>query len=103
MMIGIMDYNKQKNERDSYSSGNSLCYSGYDGRKYPEEEVEGDGFKQGDIVEVEVNIPACTVKYLVNGILKATQSNNILSDNSRLFMPYVEMGNTNDMVEWVVE
>lgn len=35
MMIGIVDYDIQKNERDSYSTGSAMCYNGYDGRKYP--------------------------------------------------------------------
>lgn len=34
-MIGIVDYAKQKDKRDSYNSGNAMGYCG-DSRIYPE-------------------------------------------------------------------
>ena len=54
-------------------------------------------------MEVDVNRSTTLIRYLVNGVLKATQSNKMLADSTRVFMPYVEMGNTNDMVEWLLE
>ena len=39
-----------------------------------------------------------SVKYVVNGVLKATQNNQILSDSSIIFMPFIEMFNKNDTV-----
>ena len=80
-----------------------MCYYGYDGGKLPSEGIEGDGFKQGDVVEVDVNRSTSTIKYIINGVLKATHTDNMLSDSSRVFMPYVEMGNTNDAVEWLTD
>lgn len=35
MMIGIVDYLKQKDQRSSYNSGNAMCYYSYSNRKYP--------------------------------------------------------------------
>ena len=102
-MAGVVDYAKQKDLRDSRNSGNAMCYYGYNGYRYPSGGNEGDGFKQGDIVEVDVNRSTSTVKYLVNGILKATQTNNMLADSSRVFMPYIEMYNTGDTVEWLLD
>lgn len=49
-----------------------MCYYGYNGFKYPDGPYEGDGFKEGDVVEVEVNRSNNTIKYFANGILKAT-------------------------------
>ena len=54
-------------------------------------------------MEVDVNRSTSTIKYLVNGTLKATQTNNMLADSSRVFMPYIEMYNTNDAVEWLLD
>lgn len=69
-MVGIVDY-IQKDQRSSYMSGNAMCYYGQDGSRYPNDGPrtenykhgyrtlgeptlvkEGDGFRQGDIVEV---------------------------------------------------
>lgn len=60
------------------------------------------GFKQGDIVELEVDRSACSVKYFVNGAYKAIQSNKMLADDRRIFMPLVEFYYTNDAVEWLI-
>ena len=78
-----------------------MSYYGAGGSKYPGGVNEGNGFKQGDIVEVDVNRSTNTIKYLINGILKATQSNNMLADSTRVFMPFVDLFNTNDTVEWL--
>ncbi len=43
-MIGVLDYSKQKIQRLSYKSGNSVCYLGYNGHKYGQGTVEGPGF-----------------------------------------------------------
>ena len=48
MIIGIVDYVKQKNQRSSWSSGNSICYNGYNGYKFPLGGYEGRGFFKGD-------------------------------------------------------
>lgn len=80
-----------------------MCYYGSGGSKYPSGGSEGNGFKQGDIVEVDVIRANSTIKYTINGVLKATDTNNMLADNSRVFMPYVEMHNTNDTVEWLID
>lgn len=79
-----------------------MCYFSYDGRKFPEQANEGGGFKQDDIVEVEVNRSANTVKYFVNEVHKATQTKAILADSSRIFMPFVLLYYTNDAVEWML-
>ena len=102
ILVGVVDYAKQNDQRKSFNSGNAMCYYGHNGGKYPSEGIEGDGFKQGDVVEVDVDRASSTIKYIINGALKATQKNNMLEDSSRVFMPYVEMWNTNDMVEWLI-
>ena len=45
IMIGVLDYAKQKDQRYSYDSWNAMCYHRYHGWKFPEELKEGDGFK----------------------------------------------------------
>ena len=102
-MIGVVDSERQKDHRYSYNSKNATCYYGNNGKKFPNTECEGDGFKQGDVVEVDINRATSTIKYSVNGAVKATHAHEMLADNSRVFMPYVEMANANDAVEWVME
>ncbi len=75
MTAGVVDHAKQKNSKYSYSSGNSMCYYSIYAQKNPGGGTEGDGFKQGDIVEVNLNRATSTVKYIVNGIIKATHIN----------------------------
>lgn len=99
-MIGVVDYEKQSEARSSFSSGNAMCYYGFKGCKWPEKAYEGDGFRQGDVVEVNVDRRFLTIKYLVNGFLKATQSNQKLADVTRIFVPYAELFCANDAVEW---
>lgn len=89
ILIGIVDYAKQKDQRRSYNSGNAMCYYGYNGHMHPSGGGEGDGFRQGDVVEVDVSRSTNTVKYLVNGVIQAKHSHQILGDNTRVFMPYV--------------
>ena len=101
-MIGVVDYAEQKDQRNSYNSGNAMCYYGANGSKYPSWTKEGSGFKQGDVVEVDVDRSTNTVKYIVNGELQATQTNYMLAGSSRVFMPFVEVCNTNDTVEWLM-
>ena len=67
MSIGVTDYEQQKDSRRSYGSGNAMCYYGRDGYKYPNDGTEGSGFKQGDVMEVEVDRTTRTIKYIVNG------------------------------------
>lgn len=102
-MLGVLDYAKQKDQRLSYSSGNAMCYYGYNGYKYPGGGSEGEGFKQGDIVEADVNRANNTIKYSVNETLRATQTNQILGDSSRIFMPFIDMYRNNDIVELQTE
>lgn len=102
-MIGVTDYAKQKDQRKSWNSGNAMCYYGYDGSKTTSDIKEGEGFRQGDVVEVDINRTASTIKYSVNGTVKATDTHEMLADINRVFMPFVEMYNTNDTVEWLME
>lgn len=101
-MVGVLDYDKQREQRYSSNSGNAMCYFATGGRKFPESVFEGDGFGQGDVVEVNINRLTKTVKYSVNGVYKASHINEMLADNSRVFMPFVELWYTNDSVEWVL-
>jgi len=47
MMIGISDYEKQKDQRSSFSSPNTICYYSEDGRVFPGNYSLGPGLKEG--------------------------------------------------------
>lgn len=57
---------------------------------------------QGDVVEVHVNRLTKTITYSVNEVLQASHSHDMLVDDSRVFMPYVEMFFANNAVEWLL-
>lgn len=50
IMIGVTDYSKQKDLRSSYSSGNSVCYHGYNATIYGPNSSQGGGFNYGWVV-----------------------------------------------------
>lgn len=79
-----------------------MCYYSIYAEKNPGGGSEGRGFNEGDIVEVDVNRPNRTLRYIVNGVLEATHCHSMLGDSSRTFMPFVEMYNKNDIVEWLL-
>ena len=70
-MIGVVDYARRKNKRSSYNSGNAMCYDGY-GLKWPSGLFEGSGFIDDDVVTVDVDRSTNTIKFSVNGVLKAS-------------------------------
>ena len=35
IILGVVDYARQKDERKSFNSGNALCYWGINGKKFP--------------------------------------------------------------------
>lgn len=49
-----------------------MCYYGGNGNKWPGPIQEGGGFKEGHIVSVEVDRVNSSIKWKVNGNLKAT-------------------------------
>ena len=68
MYVGVVDYEKQENKM-SYSAGRDVYPNPHPGDKY-----QGNGFKEGDFVEVDVSRSTRTVKYRVNDKLEATQT-----------------------------
>lgn len=78
-----------------------MCYLGHNGHKWPEDKKEGDGFKAGDVVEMNVDRILCKVKYSVNDVFKANHKNRMLAETDTVFVPYVEMCSKKDVVEWV--
>ena len=48
-----------------------------------------------------VNLSASKVTWTVNGVLKATSTMDILKNKNYLFVPYIEMDNSGDSIEWL--
>lgn len=46
LFIGVVDYEKQRDKKNSQNSGNSVCYYSYggNGQKYPPQTNEGTGY-----------------------------------------------------------
>lgn len=71
-MIGIVDSPKQINQQSSYESSNAVCYHGFKDIKWPSNVKQGNGFKEGETVETAVHLANKTVKWTVNGQVRAT-------------------------------
>lgn len=77
-MIGVVDINKQINERRSYNSGNAVCYFGCTGyvwygignNKYMWEQQD-NGFGTGDTVRMEVEWQKGIARWFVNNEINA--------------------------------
>lgn len=100
-MLGVCDYEKQKQVRYSHdSNGNAWLFFGA-GPKYPGNIAEGKAWGVGDLVEVVVNIPDRSLTCNVNGVYSAKWKDvQALADASRTFMPYIELNDQNDCIEW---
>jgi bifunctional DNA-binding transcriptional regulator/antitoxin component of YhaV-PrlF toxin-antitoxin module len=66
--------------------------------KFPENKREGPGIKQSDVIEVIVNRRKSDITYIINGIKSVRQKNENLRDDTKVFMPYVELYNTKDTI-----
>ena len=97
IMIGIVDKGRRE-EQTSYSTEYAACYNGYNGHKHPGGIKEGNGFKEGDMVETVVHLRNNTVQWKVNGVLQATKAAPKLGKE---YVPYVTIGTVGDSVEWL--
>lgn len=52
---------------------------------------------------LDLNLPSKTINYYVNGKFVAKDQNEILGDSKRTFMPFVQMWNTDDCVERIID
>lgn len=71
-MIGVINYEKQKQAAYSYDSKNAVCYYAYNGFKYPSGGHEGTGLKVGETVEVHVDRKNNIIKWFVDDVLRAS-------------------------------
>ena len=107
--IGIVDRKRQERFQKSYNSGNAVCYYGRTGRlRYGDNDgkyrwkSEGNGFFDNEVVTVEVNLIAGNIKWLINNKLKTSINLMMLEDENREFVPYIELEDRGDMVEWFI-
>ena len=61
---------------------------------------EGAGFKAGETVETFVNLDQGAVKCKVNGVRQASMVSEYLQKAQGAVVPYLEMYNVGDIVEW---
>lgn len=54
-MIGVLNFEKRKNELYSHDSDYAISYYANDTRTFPAGGYQGIGFKEGNTVEVRVN------------------------------------------------
>lgn len=78
--IGVVDYDKQKQQSCSYGSSNAVCYRTSDGYKFPSGGTEGGGVSDGETVEVKVDRKTSTIKWFVNNTQRATYIHSMLGE-----------------------
>lgn len=98
ILIGVID-SSRKNDKKSVMMASAADYEGITGRIYPEWVQQGYGFKQGDIVETVVDLGRKKIKWIVNGYLQAVSKGP--TTEGPTFVPYIEMYDNEDSVEWL--
>ena len=101
-MIGVIDFEKQRNVRSSYTAnGNAICYHAINGYIYPGDiNSNGGACKVGETVSVSVNRKEGSIVWAVGNSVKHSCKCEMLSDQTRTIMPFVEMCHSGDIVEW---
>ena len=99
-MLGVTDITKQKAAQRSHDSSNAVAYYCQNGYKYPNMGNEGAAINQGDVVDANVELRNSVIKIVVNGAARATLTHAMLADQTRIFVPYVDMSNSGDIIEW---
>lgn len=100
IMIGVVDYQKQRQKQFSYNSNNAVCYNAKAGNKWPGAVNEGSGVGVGETVEVRVDRKNSTIGWYVNNEQRARHESKMLGEKNRVFVPFVEMYEVGDIIEW---
>ena len=103
--IGVVDADSQENDRNSSQSGNAICFWGYNGRirhgNAKNYRDTGFLFGKGDIVTTAVSLEKGVIYWEINGIKRGEFNSDILGKPRRRFVPYLEMSDSGDKVEWL--
>lgn len=54
-------------------------------------------------MELDIDRAGNTLKYIVNGVVQATQRHGILVDSQRVLYPFVQMCDAGDTIEWLLD
>jgi hypothetical protein len=113
LVIGVVDRKVQKEEMDSFASGNAICYSGFKGRINYGESGEwrykdiGDPLCEGVEVKVVASMDerkvTFTLKYPDKSVKSHSISSDILVQPQREFVPFFQMIHSGDTLEWFIE
>ena len=68
-----------------------------------DEKKIAEEFKEGDVMQVEVNREGKNIMYFLNGVLKETWTNEELFSDGRVLLPYVQLCSQNDVVGWLID
>ena len=112
VVIGVVDRNKQKQEMDSFASGNAICYSGFKGRiNYGEggewkfkdiRDTLCEGMEVRVVVDMHDSTVTFTLKYPDKVIRTHSIYSDILSHPQREFVPFFQLTHAGDTVEWII-
>ena len=104
MFLGIIDWKKGIKDRSSAGSIYAVGFVSFSGEVYfgkGKSIYLDSGFKGGDLVKIIVTLVEGKIAWEVNGKQVGSCLVPILKDKNREFVPYVEMFDGNDTIEWL--
>ena len=104
LWIGVSDCT-YKGKRWSWGEDNWVYYCGWNGKVYegPDQNIkaEGPGYRQEQILDIEVNTDEGYITWSVDGEILAQHVSPKLKDPSIKWVPLVKFFDNGDSVEWV--
>ena len=104
LIFGLVDINKQKDARTSYDSGHAIAYNGLNGNVCYQKGKTisgGKGLKEGETIKMEVNLETQKVMWSCGSEIRGIVDGSMLKEKGRNFVPYVEIYDKEDCIEWI--
>ena len=89
VIFGVVDSLARRHERSFYNPIYSATYSGWNATTWPDQKKEGNGFKEGDIVEVIADRQIGKVEWKDNGASQASMVSDYIKGQVGSIVPYV--------------
>ena len=102
LMVGVVDFDLQKDAHFSYELGNSVVWNGWSQGQVEFGEGEflttEEGFKEGDLVIMKVELSKGLISWEVEGKCSNMFYHPILKEPHRRFAPYAEFFDIGDTI-----
>lgn len=100
-VVDITNYKVFKTMMNQNYTVGYYCMNNNIGQKYPGGSQEGSGYVEGAIVEVHVSLANKSIRWAIGGNTRAMHTHDILGDENRVFMPFIEVCFPGSSLQWV--